>query len=59
MPVLRTADRLRLRQRYVFRCGYCGVTETEAGTELTEDHYQPVVRGGTNDLDNIAYACHT
>ena len=58
MPVLRAAERRRLRQLYGFACGYCGITETDVGDELTEDHFQPVARGGGSEFDNIVYACH-
>lgn len=58
MPVLRAAERRRLRQIYGFRCGYCGVTETDVGAELTEDHFQPLAHGGDNAFANIVYACH-
>ncbi|MBC8143826.1 MAG: HNH endonuclease [Armatimonadetes bacterium] len=47
-----------MRQTYAFRCGYCGITETETGTELTEDHFQPRRHGGTDDFANIVYCCH-
>jgi DNA-binding PadR family transcriptional regulator len=46
-----------VRQRYNFSCGYCGVSETETGGELTVDHFQPVSAGGTDDDDNLVYAC--
>ena len=31
--------------RYDYRCGYCGVSEVDAGDELTVDHYRPVSQG--------------
>jgi hypothetical protein len=46
-----------IRQRYQFRCGYCGVSEAETGGELTVDHYVPVVAGGDDTPDNLVYAC--
>ena len=48
----------QLRQRYGFCCGYCGVTESDTGAELTMDHFQPVVRGGSDLLVNLVYCCH-
>lgn len=42
---------------YVFRCGYCGISEEETGAQLTEDHFEPRSAGGSDDLDNIVYAC--
>jgi hypothetical protein len=44
--------RARVRERYGARCGYCGVHENEAGSELEIDHFQPrsdeavLTRGG-------------
>lgn len=46
-----------VRQRYRRACGYCGVTETAVGGELTVDHYQPRAVGGDDDDDNLVYAC--
>ncbi len=46
-----------VRQRYYFRCGYCGVSETDIESELTVDHYQPLSAGGDDDHDNLVYAC--
>lgn len=46
-----------VRQRYNYACGYCGITETDAGGELTVDHYVPTFAGGSDELDNLIYAC--
>jgi len=46
-----------VRQRYGCRCGYCGVSETASGGELTIDHYRPVSAGGNDEDDNLVYAC--
>lgn len=46
-----------IRQRYAFRCGYCGVHEVSVGGLLTVDHYQPLASGGDDGLDNLIYAC--
>ena len=46
-----------VRIRYVFRCGYCGISETDAGGALTIDHFQPVSQGGDDSDDNLVYAC--
>jgi hypothetical protein len=56
--VVRAADRRLLRQVYAFACGYCGITETDNGSELTVDHYHPIAHGGTDDITNLVYACH-
>jgi len=46
-----------IRRRYQYACGYCGVTELDAGGELTVDHYRPRSAGGGDDADNLVYAC--
>lgn len=46
-----------MRERYAFRCGYCGVSETDAGGELTVDHFRPASAGGDDSDDNLVYAC--
>lgn len=37
-------------------CFYCGIRLFE--DDYTIDHYVPLVRGGTNDPENIVLACH-
>ncbi len=51
--------RERIRALDDFRCGYCGVTEVEAGSQLELDHFRPQAHGGTDTLDNLVYACPT
>ena len=46
-----------VRQRAHFACEFCGVTETDAGGELTIDHFQPTVRGGDDSPENLLYCC--
>jgi hypothetical protein len=46
-----------VRRRYGFRCGYCGVSETDTGGELTVDHHQPVAADGDDSDENLVYAC--
>jgi len=46
-----------VRRLYRYRCGYCGVTEVDAGSELEIDHFHPVSRGGTDGLENLVYCC--
>ncbi len=46
-----------VRRRYQHRCGYCGVSETETGGELTVDHYHPTSLGGDDGDDNLVYCC--
>lgn len=47
-----------VRTLYAFARGYCGVSEIEVGSQLTLDHYQPREAGGTDEIDNLVYACH-
>ena len=35
-----------VRRLYRYTCGYCGLTETDAGSEMTLDHFMPRVAGG-------------
>jgi hypothetical protein len=53
-----TPDKDALRRLFQFRCGYCGIRESNAGSELTVDHFQPRTRGGTDDATNLVYCCH-
>ena len=47
----------QVRRRYDQRCGYCGITEVDAGGELTVDHYQPSSAGGDDSDENLVYCC--
>lgn len=55
---MRLDRRENVREQFDFRCGYCGVREEDVGAALTVDHFQPRSRGGTDDLENLVYACH-
>jgi HNH endonuclease len=55
---MRPAERAALRVRFVFRCGYGGIGETDVGAELTIDHFHPSAHGGSNEPDNLIYCCH-
>lgn len=46
-----------VRQNYRFCCGYCGVSESQAGGDLTVDHYRPTSRVGGDEEANLVYAC--
>jgi hypothetical protein len=46
-----------IRERYLYACGYCTVTETSAGGNHTLDHYKPRAVGGNDEDDNLVYAC--
>ena len=49
--------REQVRQRANFACEFCGVSETDAGGQLTIDHFQPKSKGGDDSLDNLVYCC--
>lgn len=51
------AVREQVRQRAHFACEFCGVTETDAGGELTIDHFRPLRKGGDDSLGNLLYCC--
>src|SRR5262245_25627396 len=55
---MRASERQALRQRFEFRCGYCGVSEQDVGAELTVDHFQPSSQGGSDEPENWVYCCH-
>ena len=55
---MRDELRQQVQRRYSFRCGYCGVRETDACSKLTVDHFQPRAQGGDDSLDNLVYCCH-
>jgi hypothetical protein len=46
-----------VRRRAGFVCEYCGTSETDAGAELTIDHFCPTSKGGADTLDNLVYCC--
>ncbi|MBE9031746.1 HNH endonuclease [filamentous cyanobacterium LEGE 11480] len=49
--------REQVRQRAQCACEFCGTTEINIGNQLTIDHFQPQSKGGSDDLDNLIYAC--
>ncbi len=51
--------RAAVRRLYEERCGYCTVHESEAGTELEVDHFQPRTAHGSDELSNLVYCCTT
>ncbi len=54
---LSAQTRNQVRQRAGLVCEYCGVSETDVGSELTIDHFQPLSKGGDNRLENLIYCC--
>lgn len=55
---MRDDVREHVRVLYDYRCGYCGVRESDAGARLTLDHYCPRSLGGMDEIDNLVYCCH-
>ncbi len=51
--------RKTVRRAYDFACGYCGVREEDAGSELELDHFKPRSFGGDDALENLVYCCTT
>lgn len=49
--------RERASERFAARCGYCGVHEDSVGATLTVDHHRPRSRGGSDESENLVYAC--
>jgi hypothetical protein len=52
-----TEARAIVRATFGGRCGYCGVSETSVGGELEIDHFHPLASGGSDDIENLVYAC--
>jgi hypothetical protein len=46
-----------VRARFRGCCGYCGISEEDAGGELCVDHYTPVTAGGDDSDENLIYSC--
>jgi hypothetical protein len=49
--------RAAVRTAFGGRCGYCGVSEASVGGELEIDHFHPLAAGGSDELENLVYAC--
>lgn len=49
--------RAAVRIAFGGRCGYCGVSETSVGGALERDHVHPVAAGGSDEIENLVYAC--
>lgn len=49
--------RATIRAAFGGRCRYCGVSETSVGGELEIDHFHPQASGGSDDIENLVYAC--
>jgi hypothetical protein len=51
--------REQVRQRAQYACEFCGIAEINTGGMLTIDHFQPRATAGSNELENLIYACIT
>jgi hypothetical protein len=54
---LTTQQRALTIQRAQACCEYCCAQERFSPDPFSVEHIAPLVRGGTNELDNLAYAC--
>lgn len=52
------ATRNLIRQRAKFLCEYCHSPEYLSPDQFTIDHIQPQSISGSDDLENLALACH-
>lgn len=50
--------RLNVRKRAKYLCEYCHSPERSNATPFTIDHVIPQSLGGSDDLNNLALACH-
>jgi hypothetical protein len=57
MPVNRII-RQQVQKRANHYCEYCKRSEAIQGRELEIDHIKPQSQGGTDEIGNLAYACH-
>jgi len=48
-----------VRQRAQYACKFCGITEIDTGGMLTIDHFRPRTKSGSDELENLIYACIT
>jgi hypothetical protein len=49
--------REQVRRRAQGACEFCGTSEISIGNLLTIDHFQPQSKGGSDDIENLIYAC--
>jgi 5-methylcytosine-specific restriction endonuclease McrA len=53
-----SSTRQHVRQHAQFRCEYCHSPEYLSPDRFTLDHIQPRSRQGTDEIHNLALACH-
>ena len=52
------ALRKQVRRRAGYLCEYCHSSEEASTSQFTLDYLQPVSLGGSDELINLALACH-
>lgn len=55
---IRAALRSQIRSRANYLCEYCHSSEEASTSQFTIDHLQPRSLGGSDELENLALACH-
>ncbi|WP_345264689.1 HNH endonuclease [Nibrella viscosa] len=50
-------DKLLVAQRANYRCEYCRIHSDDLFLSFQIDHIIPLKHGGTNTINNLAYAC--
>jgi 5-methylcytosine-specific restriction endonuclease McrA len=54
------ALKLELYEEQEHRCAYCGITlYMSIKGDVNTDHIKPLIKGGTNDKDNLVVCCKT
>lgn len=48
----------QIRSRASYLCEYCHSSEEASTSQFTIDHLQPRSLGGSDELENLALACH-
>jgi 5-methylcytosine-specific restriction endonuclease McrA len=56
MSQLSQRKKIEVFKKYEGRCGYCG-EPLKIGGNFTIDHINPVVKGGKNNIENLAPCC--
>lgn len=59
MPEARLTAKIRVRvaERSHYCCEYCRSQEQYSPDSFAVEHIKPIARGGTHDLNNLAFSC--
>ena len=57
MSKISKAKRLKVAKRARYRCEYCCLHEDDLFLSFELDHIIAIKHGGSDDLENLAYAC--